>query len=48
MDTWWLVFFWSGPIGIGVFLACLGTFVWLLAKADAIKKQTSLIEKKKE
>ena len=37
MDMW-LVFFWSGPIGIGVFLACLGIFIWLLAKADAVKK----------
>ena len=39
MDMW-LVFFWSGPIGIGVFLVCLGTFIWLLAKADAVKKVT--------
>ena len=39
MDMW-LVFFWSGPIGIGFFLVCLGTFMWLLAKTDAIKKKT--------
>jgi len=37
MDMW-LVFFWSGPIGIGVFLLRLGIFIWLLAKADALKK----------
>lgn len=35
----WLVFFWSGPIGLGVFLICLGTFIWLLAKANEINKR---------
>jgi len=39
MDNLWLVLFWSGPIGIGIFLALLGTFIWLLAKADEIKKR---------
>lgn len=38
MNDWWLVFFWPGPIGIGFFLVCLGTFIWLLAKADAERK----------
>lgn len=38
MDMW-IVFFWSGPIGLGVFLVCLGIFILLLAKADAIKKR---------
>lgn len=40
MDSLWLVFWWTGPIGIGIFLVCLGTFIWLLTKADVIKKQT--------
>ena len=44
MDMW-LVFFWSGPIGIGVFLVCLGIFIWLLAKADAVKKSVEGKEK---
>jgi hypothetical protein len=39
MDNMWLVLFWTGPIGIGLFLALLGTFIWLLAKADEIKKR---------
>jgi hypothetical protein len=39
MDNMWLVFFWSGPIGIGIFLALLGTFIWLLAKANEISKR---------
>lgn len=46
-DTLFLVLFWSGPIGIGGFLALLGVFIWLLAKADAIKKQTQAMAKEK-
>ena len=40
------ILFWSGPIGIGFFLVCLGTFIWLLSKADAVRK--SVREKEKE
>jgi hypothetical protein len=40
MENMWLVFFWSGPIGIGAFLALLGTFIWLLAKANEINKRS--------
>jgi hypothetical protein len=39
MDTLWLVFFWSGPIGVGIFLVCLGTMIWLIAKANEINKR---------
>ena len=35
MDMW-LVFYWTGPIGVGIFLVCLGTMIWLLSKADEI------------
>ena len=31
MDTWLVIFlavFWSGPIGLGIFLAGLGVFFW--------------------
>ncbi len=38
MDNMWLVLFWTGPIGIGFFLVSLGTFIYLLTKADALKK----------
>lgn len=38
MENLWLVLFWSGPIGIGIFLVCLGIFIWLLSKDDAVKK----------
>ena len=52
MENLWQVFFWSGPIGVGIFLALLGVFIWLLAKADEISKRTKAMvkdqEKKKE
>ena len=46
MDMW-LVLFWTGPIGVGIFLALLGTFIWLLAKADEISKRTKAFVKEK-
>ena len=47
MDEWWLVFFWSGPIGLGIGLALIGVFVYLLAKADEISKRTKAFMKDK-
>ncbi len=47
MENIWLVLFWSGPIGLGIFLALLGTFIWLLAKADEISKRTKAMMKEK-
>ncbi len=47
MDNLWLLFFWSGPIGIGFFLLCLGIMIWLLAKADEISKRTKAMVKEK-
>jgi hypothetical protein len=35
-----LVLFWSGPIGVGIFLVCLGTMIFLLAKAGEVSKRT--------
>jgi hypothetical protein len=43
----WIVLFWSGPIGLGIGLALIGTFVWLLAKADEISKRTKAFVKEK-
>ena len=40
MDDLWLVFWWTGPIGVGIFLVCLATMIYLLAKADALGKRT--------
>jgi len=47
MENLWLVLFWSGPIGLGIFLALLVTFIWLLAKADEISKRTKAMVKEK-
>ncbi len=38
-DTLFLVLYWTGPIGIGIFLVCLGGMLYLLTKADAIRKR---------
>ena len=42
-----LVLGWGSPIGIGIFLALLGTFIWLLAKADEMSKRTKAMVKEK-
>jgi membrane protein implicated in regulation of membrane protease activity len=46
-DTVFLLLFWSGPIGIGIFLVLLGTFIWLLSKAVETKKRTKAMMKEK-
>jgi uncharacterized membrane protein len=38
-DTLFLILFWTGPIGVGIFLVCLGTMIYLFAKANAISKR---------
>jgi len=35
-----LVLGWGAPIGIGIFLICLGTMIFLIAKANALSKRT--------
>ncbi len=40
MENLWLVLFWTGPIGIGIFLAGLGCLIWLIAKAAEIRQRT--------
>ena len=47
MENLWLVLYWSGPIGLGMGLVLIGTFVWLLAKADEVKKRTEAFAKEK-
>lgn len=46
METLFLLFYWTGPIGVGIFLVCLGTMIYLLSKASEISKRTK--EQKKE
>jgi hypothetical protein len=38
-DTLFLIRFWTGPIGVGIFLVCLGAMIYLIAKANAISKR---------
>jgi hypothetical protein len=33
-----LILYWTGPIGIGIFLLCLGGMIYLMTKADVMKK----------
>jgi len=46
-DTLFLLLFWSGPIGLGIGLTLIATFVFLLAKANEISKRTKAFEKEK-
>jgi len=46
MDMW-LVFYWTGPIGVGIFLACLGGMIYLISKADEVGKRTKAFVKEK-
>ena len=47
MGEWFLILYWTGPIGVGVFLALLGVFIYLLAKADQVSKNTKAMMKEK-
>ena len=44
---WMLVLGWGSPIGIGIFLALLGSMIFLLARANEITKRTKAFEKEK-
>lgn len=39
MSDLMIIFGWGSPIGIGIFLLCLGGMIYLLSKADRSKKQ---------
>jgi hypothetical protein len=43
----WLVLFWTGPIGVGIFLVCLGGMIYLISKADEIGKRTKAFAQEK-
>ena len=38
-DTLFMILGWPGPVGIGIFLICLGTMIYLIAKADETSKR---------
>lgn len=46
MDNLFLIFGWPGPIGVGVFLLCLGGMIYLMTLADSISKKTKAKQKK--
>ena len=46
-NTLFILLFWSGPIGLGIFFALLGIFIWLIAKADETSKRTRAMMKEK-
>jgi len=48
MENLWLALSWGSPIGVGIFLVCLGGMIYLLSKADALKKSGRGKEKEKE
>jgi hypothetical protein len=47
MENLFLILGWPGPVGLGIFFVLLGTFIWLLAKADEINKRTKAMMKEK-
>ena len=47
MEDMWLVFYWTGPIGVGVFLLCLGGMIFLLSKADEVNKRSKAFSREK-
>ena len=40
-----LVLGWGSPVGLGIFLALLGTMIFLIAKANRINKHTTAFTK---
>jgi hypothetical protein len=48
MESLWLALYWGSPIGIGVFLVCLGGMIYLLSKADETSKRTKAMVKELE
>jgi len=48
MENWFLMLGWGSPIGIGIFLLCLGGMIYLLTKADTEKKRVRREEKEKK
>ena len=47
MENLFLILGWAGHIGVGIFLVLLGTFIWLLTKADEVSKRTKAMMKEK-
>ena len=48
MESLWLALYWGSPIGISIFLVCLGGMIYLLSKADEVSKRTKAMVKELE
>jgi hypothetical protein len=48
MDSLWLSLYWGSPIGLGVFFAGLGAFIYLTSKAGKMGKKSWKDWKEKE
>jgi hypothetical protein len=48
MGSWFLILGWSSPIGVGIFLLCLGSMIYLLTKADEVSKRVRREGKEKK
>jgi len=48
MGSWFLILGWSSPIGVGIFLLCLGSMIYLLTKADEASKRVRREGKEKK
>ena len=47
MENLFLILGWPGPIGVGIFLVCIGVMLYLLTKADETSKRTKAMLKEK-
>lgn len=41
MDDIWLALYWTGPVGVGVFLAGLGVLFWGISRLQGKEKRRS-------
>jgi len=48
MENLFLMLGWGSPIGIGIFLLCLGGMIYLLSKADTESKRVRREQKEKK
>lgn len=48
MDNLFLILGWTSPIGVGIFLLCLGGMIYLLSKAGSESKREHWKEKEKD
>jgi hypothetical protein len=41
VDDIWLALYWTGPVGVGVFLAGLGVLLWGISRLQGKEKRRS-------